>query len=396
MNVWATVLSAVLLFWSCEIASAFEAYDPDTPRFVLSTFRNADQTKLYIATSFDGRNYEPVTGQSVYTVTDGTGLRDPSIIRHRGIWYICYTSGPFGGLGRADYFRIISSPDLLSWTHVKDVSMASVPHTRYTWAPEWFVDEDESLHVLVSVSHWPTNEHEIYEIHPLQSENLGGDWSLPIRLHGQAFPEFVRTFSPLVTQNDAQRIGAYDAYVMRIGGVYHLWYFNRSTSSLAHATAPTLTGPYTPTATRNLYGTGSWKEGQTMTHLGGSAWRFTYADAISSTLFYVESADDWLTWTAPQMLRTSSGYVFNHGTVTYNPYLPRFEARAGGVVQGELSISFPTLKFNRYQVQWSADLVNWQDETSGAIEGNGEPARISRSFEVGHRRFYRVQWLPFW
>jgi len=395
MRNFGQILVLVLLTWPASLMS-FEPYDPDTPRFILSTFRNADQTKLYIATSFDGRHYEPVTGAPVYTVTDGTGLRDPSLIRHQGLWYICYTAGPVGGLGQADYFRIISSADLVNWTHVKDVSLRAVPHTRYTWAPEWFVEHDGRLHVLVSVSHWPTNEHELYEIHPMDAADIAGEWSSPVRLHGPAFPEFARTFAPEGTQANAQRVGAYDAYVRKIGGLYHLWYFNRPTSSLAHATAPSLTGPYTSTVTTNLYGTGSWKEGQTMMPLGGRAWRFTYADAITSTLYYVESADDWATWTTPQKLGSPEGNMFNHGTVIYNPYMPDFRARTGAEVHDGMSISFPTLKFNRYQVQWSENLLDWYNESAGLIEGNGETVQILRPFAGDQRRFYRVQWLPFW
>lgn len=384
-----------LVLHSCP-GLALEPYDPDTPRFILSTFRNADQTKLYIATSFEGRHYEPVTGGPVYSVTDGSGLRDPSIVRYRGVWYICYTAGPVGGLGQADYFRVISSPDLVNWTPVKDVSMATIPHTRYTWAPEWFVDDDGGLHVLVSVSHWPTNEHELYEIHPVSLTDIGGAWSVPTRLHGPAFPEFVRTFSPESSQGDAQRLGAYDAYVLKLEGVYHLWYFNRATSSLAHATAPSLTGPFTATTTSNIYGTGTWKEGQTMSHLGGSSWRFTYANAITSTLYYVESTDNWLTWTAPQLLGSPQDKVFNHGTVIDNPYIPKFQARIDGASTEGLSMNFPTLKFSRYQIQWSADLIEWNDDAGGLIEGSGEYAHIVRPITGQNRRFYRVHWLPFW
>jgi len=395
MRNFGQILVLVLLTWSAPVMS-FEPYDSDTPRFILSTFRNADQTKLYIATSFDGRHYEPITGAPVYTVVDGTGLRDPSLIRHQGLWYICYTAGPVGGLGRADYFRIISSADLVNWTHVKDVSLAAVPHTRYTWAPEWFVEEDGRVHVLVSASHWYTNEHQLYELHPLDLGDLAGPWSDPVRLHGSAFPEFTPSKSPESTQDQSQRVGAYDEYVLKLGQIYHLWYFNRPTSSLAHATAPALTGPYTPTVVSNLYGTGTWKEGQTMIYLGGAAWRFTYANAITSTLHYVESADNWMTWTTPQELGSPQDKVFNHGTVIFNPHQPRFQARVGELAESGFSISFPTLKLNRYMVQWSPDLTNWYNEPDGQIEGSGHHVRIARTTTGQDRRFYRVEWLPFW
>ncbi len=196
---------------SCLTAAA-DTYDPDTPRFLMSTFRNADQTKLYIAESFDGRAYRPVGGAHVYQTTDGTLIRDPSMMRHKGFWYVCHTSGPLGGLGRADYFRVLRSPDLVNWTHLKDVSMAAVPNTRHTWAPEWFLDDDGSVHVVMSVSYWWTNEHVLYEIHPVDPDDLAGEWSEPVRLHGPAFPEFVPN---LVTP---QLVGVYDPYVLKKNG----------------------------------------------------------------------------------------------------------------------------------------------------------------------------------
>jgi len=249
--------------------------------------------------------------------------------------------------------------------------MAGVSGTQYTWAPEWFANDDGSLHVLVSASPWATNEHVIYEIHPLDPDNLAGNWSDPMRLTGSAFP----IFAPAI--DSSQRVGAYDPYVLKLNGVYHLWYFNRPTSSLAHATAPTLLGPYTADATVNLYGTGSWKEGETMTHLGGTTWRFTYANAITSTLYYIESTNDWATWSAPTALGSPEGIIFNHGTVMYNPAAPRFTMEVAPTTEGDLQLTFPSLKQNGYQFEWSTNLIDWFED-SDPFEGDGLPVDILR------------------
>lgn len=372
---------------------AIEPYDEDTPRFLLSTFRNAEQDKLYLTASFDGREYSPLTGSYVYEETDGNQIRDPSIIRYRGMWYICHTSGT--ELGNASYFRILSSEDLVNWTHIKDVSMEAVPNTHYTWAPEWYLEDDGSLHVFVSVSRWPTQEHVFHEIHPVDPNDLAGEWSAPARLTGPAFPDF----EPLTDENgvpiNGRRVGTYDAYVIKRQGVYHIWYFNRSTSSLAHATAPALLGPYTADVTSNLYGTGVWKEGQTMTHLGGTSWRFTYANATTSRLWYVESSNDWATWTAPAPLGSPDGMIFNHGTVVSNPSVPRFQTEIVGTSADQLQMVFPSLKQNGYRLQWSENLIDWNDE-GDVIEGDGSPIEIELSLGSEQRMFYRMKWLPFW
>lgn len=241
----------------------------------------------------------------------------------------------------------------------------------------------------MSTSPWITNEHVIFEIHPIDSGNLAGDWSAPVRITGSAFP----VFTPGL--DGTQRVGAYDPYVLKLNGVYHIWYFNRPTNSLAHATAPALVGPYTADVTYNLYGTGTWKEGESMTPLGGSSWRFTYANAITSTLYYVESSNNWATWSAPSPLGSPDGIIFNHGTVMHNPSAPAFSMEISSTVDGELQMTFPSFKRNGYQIEWSTNLTDWLED-SEVFEGDGLPVSIVRPITPGGRVFYRAKWLPLW
>ena len=367
------------------------AHPADTPRFLLSTFRNADQTKLYIAESYDGRYYEPRGGEHVHEVSGSDRIRDPSLTRYNGRWYVCHTAGVFGNV---DYFRVMSSADLQTWTHEKNVSMSAISGTLYTWAPEWFIDRDGSLHVLVSVTGSPamSYEHVLYETHPLDPDDLSGEWSSPVRLHGGAFPEFEP--SP----DGVQRVGAIDAYVVIKDGTYYMVFSNRPTSSMALASSPSLIGPWTMLVDGQLWGTGVYKEGHCLIHLGGAIWRLSFADAIASKLYYIESRDDWATWTEPALLGSPDGLVFNHGTVIHNPEASRF---AAGIVErggaGTLTARVPTFKQNWYQWETSATLAadSWLP-AGDPIEGDGTP--LDREFSLpadNDNLFLRARWLPF-
>lgn len=376
-------LLALVIFAALTGVSTLVALDSSTPRYYFATFRNDQQTKLYLTSSFDGRSFTTMTGSAVYTSPLPETLRDPSIIKLADGYYVCHTTGT--NLGNAPYFSILKSTDLVNWIKVTDVSMASIPNTNYTWAPEWYQDEDGSVHILVSVSPLITREHRLYEIHPTVSGSWTA-WSAPVELTGTAFPAFSHPAGSIAW------VGYYDAYVVKRSGEYYLFYFDVSTSFIHCAKAPSLTGPYTAIKTGNWQGIGYYKEGGTMIHLGGSSWRFYFANAITSTMYFTESADNWVTWTAQQALGSSA--VFNHGTVIFNTSLPAFEGRVTAESGGVMRTSFPAINKNGYRVQWSNDLITWN--TIGAdIQGTG--GWMSRDHSPGSspKTFYRVKWLPF-
>jgi hypothetical protein len=356
---------------------------PDDPRYVFATFHNGTQTKLYITSSFDGRRFNPLTGGPVYTSPGTDRLRDPSIVRLPDAWYVCHTAG--SRLGNAPYFTILRSTDLVNWTKITDVSMAAVPGTQYTWAPEWVVEEDGSVHILVSVSPLITREHRIYEIHP-SVPGQWTTWSDPVELTGTAFPAF--THPP----GSTTYVGYYDPYVVKRNGVYHLFYFDVSTGCIHCATAASLTGPYTVLKSGNWLGIGTFKEGGTMLHLGGSRWRFYFANAITSTMYFTESANDWATWTPPALLQ--SDVVFNHGTVVFNPALPAFKASVETVGASQRRIRFPGVNKNGYQIETSPDLQTWS-AYGPVLQGTGGEVAVDHDTGGAERLFYRVQWLPF-
>lgn len=370
--------------WVGAFGGVAWALDATTPRFLFSTFRNADKTKLYIATSFDGRRFDILGGSHVYTAPAPEQIRDPSLIRLEDAWYVCHTAGT--KLGNAPYFSVLRSVDLVNWVKVADVSTASVPNTNYTWAPEWFRDEDGSVHVIVGMSPWQSREFVMYEMHPTQTAMT--EWSVPQRLTGAAFPEFAHQPDPL----QPQWVGDYDAHIIKRGGEYHITYFDVETSYIHAAKAPTLLGPYTPYKTGDWLGIGNAKEGGTMVSLEGANWRFYYANAITSTMYYVESADDWATWTPPALL--NSDLVFNHGTVIFNPDLPGFRTSIEPLLSGRMRLRFPGVNKNGYRLETSPDLLVWTPE-GGVIQGAGGEAVVEHEPGGAGRWFYRVLWLPF-
>jgi|GEM_PF-3560848 len=372
-------------FIACYLVSCFgaQALDSSTPRYYFATFDNTDQTKLYITASFDGRKFSTLTGAHVYTAPLPDTLRDPSIIRLPDAWYICHTAGNFGNV---TYFTVLRSTDLINWTKVTDVSTASIPNTRFTWAPEWFQDEDGSVHIIVGVSYWMSREFAMFAIHPTNASLT--TWSAPQRLTGSAFPTFIHNPNP----DTPQYVGAYDAHIIKRSGEYYITYFDVNTSYIFCAKSPALTGPYTPFKTGNWQGIGSYKEGGTMVSLGGPSWRFYYADAIFSKMYYIESGDNWVTWSPATLL--DSTIVFNHGTVVYNPSLPEFKTTLEPLDGGSMRVRFPAVNKNGYRLETSSDLMTW-NQVGSVMEGLGGEMAIDHNPLGAPRMFYRIRWLPF-
>ena len=230
-------------------------------QFLLSTFNNGEQ-KLRILHSTNAAEFRGHEQGTVYTPPPGNNLRDPSVIHYHGRYYLCHTAGILGGV---DFFSILVSDDLLEWTHLTDVSMAALGDVHWTWAPEWFLDDDGSLHVLVSASQTEriTVKHTIYELHPLTADDLT-QWSDPEPVTGPlAFPPW--------TEDDLF-VGTYDPYVVKRNGTYWMFFFNVRSSCIELAFSTNgLTGPYDPSRTNNWQGIGLYKEGPTVMFSGAAA-----------------------------------------------------------------------------------------------------------------------------
>ena len=103
--------------------------------------------ELWVYRSTNGGTSYSVLADTNYRGPSGV-LRDPSIIKHTGRYYIAYTVQSW--TTNSTYFNIASSTNLTSWTHVASVN-SGIANTRFTWAPEFYV-EGSTVRVIASVA----------------------------------------------------------------------------------------------------------------------------------------------------------------------------------------------------------------------------------------------------
>jgi hypothetical protein len=116
---------------------------------IYTTFKGdavADE-ELWVYRSTNGGTSYGVLADTNYRGPSGV-LRDPSILKHNGRYYIAYTVQSW--TTNSTYFNIASSTNLTSWTHVASVN-SGIANTRFTWAPEFYV-EGSTVRIIASVA----------------------------------------------------------------------------------------------------------------------------------------------------------------------------------------------------------------------------------------------------
>ncbi len=263
-------------------------------QYIFSTFDGdgASEQKLFIYTSADGLNW------GMYANTGFTGptgvLRDPSIIKNPGDgkYYIAYTV--YSYTTQSTYFNIASSSDLKNWTHVASVN-AGVSGTQYTWAPEFFL-EGSTVRIIASLS--PSNSPWSFVAYYYTAQNTSlTSWSGPTRMAGIG-PNII------------------DSYVVKSGNTYHAFTQNGNTLYIEHATASSLAGPWTYTATGNWAGWGSGKEGPCLFQQSNGTWTL-FADWYSTNGIYKATSSNLTSWSSLTSVGTLSSK--RHGTVFPDP-----------------------------------------------------------------------------
>ncbi len=373
-----TIVVLIVLAFCAALLTATARAD----RFLLATFNNGEQ-QLRILDSTNAADFTGHARGIVYTPPPGRNLRDPSIIHHRGRYYVCHTTGNFG---QTNVFSIIASGDLTNWTHLADVSMALLGDVRWTWAPEWFRDDDGSLHIFVSASTTPeiSTKHIIHELHPLNDELT--QWSAPAPVAGPAFPSWPVT--------ETNRVGAIDAFVVKRGNAYYMFHFDSVTSCIEVARSTnTLTGPYEPYGTNNWQGIGLYKEGPSVMYLGGGRWRMIYADAIFSYLNYTDSTDNWATWSPPVRVTlpgAPTNFTVNHGTLIMPPGGLELDTAITAQGAGQFALTFQATAGDSYRLVTSTNLTAWSPSTILSPATNGPAGHIIQT-SGEDRRFWRLE-----
>ncbi|MEW1718265.1 glycoside hydrolase family 43 protein [Streptomyces sp. NPDC093109] len=269
-------------------------------RYTMTAFTNANESNMYVYDSPDATGFTLRSGPA-YTPPSGL-IRDPSVFRHTdGYYYLTYTTRTWSALSTTIGFA--RSTDRLNWTFLYDYTVPISGLAR-TWAPEWFVDTDGSVNIILSASTTAGGEY-IFTPYKLTATNSAlTAWSSPTVLSGIS-PNYIDTF------------------LVKVGSTYHAFTKNETTKYIEYATATSLTGPYTLRKTGDWAGWGSYREGPALVQLDNGGWRIYFDGYGAGKYFFSDSYDNFATWSTPAELPGLTGTV-RHLTVLK-------ETVAGGV-----------------------------------------------------------------
>ncbi|WP_326614951.1 glycoside hydrolase family 43 protein [Streptomyces scopuliridis] len=253
----------------------------------MTAFTNSSESNMYVYESADALTYRLLKGPA-YTPPTGL-IRDPSLIRHTdGYYYLVHTTDWTGNT-----IGFARSRDRTTWQFVAQHTLP-VSGLARTWAPEWFVDTDGSVHVVVSLD---TTNTFTFRPHLLTATDASlTRWTIPRPVAG------------------LDRANYIDTFIVRHGGVYHAITKQETTKYLEHAVADSLAGPYTFTGTGDWAGWGSWREGPALVQLDNGGWRIYFDGYAEGKYYYSDSLDGLRTWTPIRELPGLSGFA-RHFTV---------------------------------------------------------------------------------
>ncbi|MFF5360708.1 glycoside hydrolase family 43 protein [Streptomyces scabiei] len=285
---------AALLGLTTAVASPAGAAHPaagQATRYTMTAFTNSSESNMYVYDSPDATGFTLRKGPA-YTPPSGL-IRDPSIFKHTdGYYYLTYTTRTWSALSTTIGFA--RSTDRLNWTFLYDYTVP-ISGLQRAWAPEWFVDTNGSVNIILSASVAADGEY-IFKPYKLTATNSAlTAWSAPTRLSGIG-PNYIDTF------------------IVKIGSTYHAFTKNETTKYIEYGTASSLTGPYTITKTGNWAGFGSGMEGPALVQLDNGGWRIYYDAYGAGQYWYSDSYDTFATWSTPTQLPGLTGFV-RHLTV---------------------------------------------------------------------------------
>jgi hypothetical protein len=245
--------------------------------YIFSNFNDAATlSSLMIYTSNDALNWTLLYDTKF---TGPTGfMRDPSIMRHTdGKYYVAFTTPPtLSCCGDESSFAIASSADLKDWSTVATVP-SGVAGVKNTWAPEWFIDSDGTVHVTVTL------DLKTYRYEPTNSTLTKWGSGTFIGLNGTI-----------------------DTQIIKIGTTYHAIIPNR------HGTSSSLDGPWTFGS--DYKAPPNCKEAPAVVHISGDTWRFYCDDGGNGHEKSSLTTDLFQTWSSLQTL-PMVGDNISHGTV---------------------------------------------------------------------------------
>jgi hypothetical protein len=237
---------------------------------------------LLVAASTDGAHFRNIRAGSDPVFLPPTGVRDPIVLYWQGQWRLAYTYGP----NVAPLLFLANSPDLLHWTPAGALRLAADSANNYVDVPQWILDPAGGVHLIACVD----NSHHWVELHPLTPDSAAwGDpanWSAVTTLtdHGGR---------PLVQGN---------SFVALRRGTYFMAFNTMESTVYYLRTSASLTSGWSEARPLNLDNRVNHGDSENLVFLADGSLRFyiSNGNALKKVIWYVDSADEGLTWTAPK------------------------------------------------------------------------------------------------
>ena len=236
------------------LASTF-AVDPE----VCETYPNSRTLRLI--TSVDGINWTMVKRSGSYHDSSNARLlRDPSIIRYNGVWYVAHTVSDYSAT-----IGLLQSTDLITWTFVQDITVAVTGKTiDFCWAPE--LCEVNGLLYCFLMAYYDAGQH----IVRIDCQDLD--------------PSIAWSASSVILVKDPSNntlTEVIDPYLCRLNGDYILWVRKGvDPSTILYGAAASIDGPFLCPAgvSGDWAGWGDSLEGPSLVRLPTGIWRIYFDD----------------------------------------------------------------------------------------------------------------------
>lgn len=265
---------------------------------------NGSNDNLVLLTGNDGinwtyrpSNFVPIT----HSYTAGY-VRDPSIAFIQGALWLIYTSG-------TTTFTLAVCTDGFNFNVVQYLDCSNITTNGGIWAPEFFVDSDQSVHITVTISATASSDtgFQVYEMHPIDTYNLYGAWTQPAAISGTSLPT-----------------NLIDSFMTKLGGTYNLWCKDETNKEFVLLTSTSLTSGYVVTGGDNFQGAGTGVEAPCCFNTGGENW-VLLSDHQGSGIYYQtistvalsDTAFPATGWSAPATV--NAPFTPQHGTVIRTP-----------------------------------------------------------------------------
>ena len=259
---------------------------------------------LVVMGGSDGFNWQNIA--SCYTPPGADIVRDPSITKINGVWWMAHTTSSTYD----NWFDIAYSYDGVCYTFLARVSTAGTVGSNInaaTWAPQWFVDSDGSVHIefngSINTSAAPLSGYEMHIVGAL-TPGVAPAWSTPIAITGTGIPA-----------------NLYDIFPFKVGSTYYQFYTNNTGPNhyIELMASSSLTSGYTVIGAGDWAGWGPQWEGACVFPIPGGFEIIFDHDLLKYGMYASTVSGSSLTgaWSPPALMGTAA--TMQHGTVIPYP-----------------------------------------------------------------------------